>query len=103
MFKNVREPKGNVVTIYFEDQPVQAEEGMTVAAAVLNPAEGWTRTSHGGQRRGPFCHMGVCFECLMTIDGIPNRQACLTVVTEGMRVNRQSGAPDMRKEGKSHA
>ena len=45
MFKKVREPKGNVVTIYFEDQPVQAEEGITVAAAVLNPAEGWTRTS----------------------------------------------------------
>jgi predicted molibdopterin-dependent oxidoreductase YjgC len=36
--------------------------------------------------------MGVCFDCLMEIDGIPNRQACLVTVTEGMRINLQHGA-----------
>ncbi len=33
--------------------------------------------------------MGVCFECLVEIDGVPNRQGCLRNVTEGMRIRRQ--------------
>jgi predicted molibdopterin-dependent oxidoreductase YjgC len=40
--------------------------------------------------------MGVCFECLMEIDGVGNRQACLTPVAAGMRVQRQRGARDVR-------
>lgn len=36
--------------------------------------------------------MGVCFECLVEIDGIPNRQACMIPVREGMVVRRQKGA-----------
>ena len=40
--------------------------------------------------------MGVCFECLMEIDGVPNTQACLTTVREGMRVKRQQGAPSFK-------
>jgi len=86
-----------LVTIFFEGQPLAAEEGMTVAAAVLghshDPSHGWTRATHTGQKRGPYCHMGVCCECLMTIDGVPNQQACLVLVAEGMRVSRQNGAP----------
>ncbi len=41
--------------------------------------------------RGPYCLMGVCFECLVTIDGIGNRQGCMTPVREGMRVETQRG------------
>jgi predicted molibdopterin-dependent oxidoreductase YjgC len=36
--------------------------------------------------------MGVCFDCLMEIDGVANQQACLVTVAEGMRINRQPGA-----------
>jgi len=36
--------------------------------------------------------MGVCFECLMEIDGIPNRQACMVTVAPGMRIARQLGS-----------
>jgi NADH dehydrogenase/NADH:ubiquinone oxidoreductase subunit G len=34
--------------------------------------------------------MGVCFECLMVIDGVPSRQACMVPVREGMRIERQT-------------
>lgn len=98
MFKKVSDSKGKNITIYFEGQPLEVEEGMTVAAAVLGPSHGWTRTSHGGQKRGPYCQMGVCHECLMTIDGVPNQQACLTAVVEGMQIFRQNGVPDFHKE-----
>jgi len=48
--------------------------------------------------------MGVCFECLIEIDGMPNRQACLTPVREGMVVRRQQGASALAllKEGEDH-
>jgi len=42
--------------------------------------------------RAPYCLMGVCFDCLVDIDGMPNRQACMTIVRDGMRISRQRGA-----------
>jgi predicted molibdopterin-dependent oxidoreductase YjgC len=39
--------------------------------------------------------MGVCFDCLMEIDGEANQQACMTTVRDGMRVARQRGAPKL--------
>ena len=39
--------------------------------------------------RAPYCLMGVCFECLMEIDGEPDVQSCLVTVREGMTVRRQ--------------
>lgn len=69
MFKSVFPPQRALVTITFEGEAIQVEEGTTVAAAVLDRAGGETRTTarkHDG--RGPYCHMGVCYECLMEID-----------------------------------
>ena len=99
MFKSVFPPQRALVTITFEGEAIQVEEGTTVAAAVLDRACGETRTTarkHDG--RGPYCHMGVCYECLMEIDGVPNQQSCLIPVREGMSVKRQSGAPSFRTE-----
>jgi predicted molibdopterin-dependent oxidoreductase YjgC len=39
--------------------------------------------------------MGVCFDCLVEIDGVANRQACMIEVRDGMRVKRQLGASDI--------
>jgi D-hydroxyproline dehydrogenase subunit gamma len=50
-----------------------------------------TRRTVAGEPRGIFCGMGVCFDCLMVIDGIPNTRACMTWVREGMDVRRQDG------------
>ena len=93
MFKSVFPPQRALVTITFEGEAIQVEEGTTVRAG------GETRTTarkHDG--RGPDCHMGVCYECLMEIDGVPNQQSCLIPVREGMSVKRQSGAPSFRTE-----
>ena len=44
-----------------------------------------------GAPRAPYCLMGVCFDCLVTIDGVGSRQACLVPVREGMAVETQLG------------
>lgn len=48
---------------------------------------------HPGVRRprGPYCMMGVCFDCLVTIDGTGNQQGCQIRVRPGMRVETQNG------------
>ena len=48
-------------------------------------------TGVSGASRGPYCMMGVCFDCLMVIDGVGSRQACLVQVREGMRIETQRG------------
>ncbi len=93
------DPAGPTVAIEFEGNRLQVPAGITVAAAVLGHArENYIRRSPvGGEKRSPFCFMGVCHECLMEIDGIPNRQACIIEVREGMTVNRQTDMAEVVK------
>lgn len=84
------------VRLTFNDQPLTVAAGSTVAAALL--AAGVRRfrgTPVSGAPRAPYCMMGACFECLVNIDGVPNRQACLVDVREGMRIHSQEGAREL--------
>ena len=49
-------------------------------------------TPVSGSERAPYCMMGVCFDCLAEIDGVPNRQSCMVAGAPGMRIRRQRGA-----------
>lgn len=87
------------VTIRFEGRPLAARPGDSVAAALL--AAGITatrRTPVDAAPRGPFCMMGLCFECLMEIDGRPNRLACQVEVRDGMEVRPMSGPRALARE-----
>jgi hypothetical protein len=83
--------RGPRVTIRLDGEPAEAFEGETVAAVLLARGEIATRTTPGGEPRGIFCGMGVCFDCLMIIDGVPNTRACMTWVREGLDARRQEG------------
>ncbi|WP_225972944.1 (2Fe-2S)-binding protein [Paracoccus jeotgali] len=77
----------------FEGAEVLARPGESVAAALLGRDSAATRTTPvSGAGRTPFCMMGVCFDCLVTIDGLPNVQACMVEAREGMVIRRQHGA-----------
>jgi predicted molibdopterin-dependent oxidoreductase YjgC len=76
-----------VVTIVVDGAPVAARAGDTVAAALLGAGlRAFRATAVSGAPRGPFCMMGSCFDCVVTIDGQRNVQACLARVADGMRV-----------------
>ena len=93
MFKRLPRSDAATVTILIEGDPVEVAAGDTVAAAVLGADLGFVRTTPvSAAPRAPYCLMGVCFDCLMEIDGVPNRQACMIRVQNGMRVRRQHGA-----------
>ena len=93
MFKRLNESEAGRVSVSIDDQEVSVPAGETVAAAVLVHGPGPSRTTPVSDApRAPHCMMGVCFDCLMEIDGIPNRQACQVRVADGMTVRRQHGA-----------
>jgi len=82
-----------LVSLRLDGEEIQVPAGYTVAAAILIQQRRHNRTSPvSGSRRGPYCLMGGCFECLVEIDGIANQQACMTEVREGMSVAAQQGA-----------
>lgn len=83
--------RGPAVTISLDGRPVVAYAGETVATVLIAEGHQATRTTAGGEPRGVFCGMGVCFDCLVVVDGVPNMRACMTFVTEGMDVRRQDG------------
>jgi len=78
--------RGDPVEFSFDGRPVQARAGETVAAALLAAGvTGFGRTPDG-EPREPFCNMGTCFDCAVTVDGQPLVRTCLTPVRDGMRI-----------------
>ncbi len=91
MFRRLDE-KASTLVLKVDGREIRACAGDTVAAALLAAGIKHTRTSPvSGTPRAPYCMMGVCFECLMTIDGVGSRQACLVPVRDGMTVETQQG------------
>lgn len=68
-----------------------ARERDTVASLLLTTVDPdrYRQSAVSGRPRAPLCMMGVCFECLVEIDGQTNQQACLVQVRDGMRIRRQ--------------
>ena len=75
----------------FEDRPITAWPGETVAGALLAAGERWLRTAEDGGHRGLVCGIGVCWECRCIVDGRPHTRGGMLEAAPGMRVYRQQG------------
>lgn len=75
--------------IYIDGESHVVEDGENLAAVLLRQATPLFRKHPvDGSPRAAFCMMGVCFECLVEVNGVANQQACLIKVKDGMRVRR---------------
>lgn len=85
------------VRITYEEREMDVPEGISVAAAVLGHMHATDTARHPVDEspRAPHCLMGVCFECLMEIDGQPGVQSCLVPVRQGMRIRRQKNGESL--------
>ena len=100
LFSIPRTSELETVTITFDGKALTVPAGISVAAALLVSGVHDFRSSVVGQvPRAPYCMMGVCFECLVEIDGVPARQSCLVPVKDGMAVRRQIGAAHLDEGG----
>jgi sarcosine oxidase subunit alpha len=83
--------RGKQITVQIDGQAVTAYDGETIAAVLL--AAGIRIFRHApktGQPRGLYCGMGICYDCLVTVNSEPNIRACLTPVTNGMLIETRS-------------
>lgn len=87
------------VALTLNGETLQVPVGSSVAAALLATGVRRFRNSPvSGEARAPYCMMGVCFECLLEIDGTPNRQSCLVSLEAGMCIRTQDGLRDLLAE-----
>ncbi|HEX7868311.1 MAG TPA: FAD-dependent oxidoreductase [Variovorax sp.] len=89
-------PAGRPVRFWYDGQPVEGLEGETIAAALAAGGIKAMRHTRGGERRGLYCGMGACFDCLVTVDGRASQRACLTKVADGQQIRstQPAGTPD---------
>ena len=79
-------PDNKTITLYWHDREITAQQGDTVASALLLADIRTTKNSAvSDSPRLPFCMMGSCFECLVDIDG-KVLQGCLVQVEDEMKV-----------------
>lgn len=75
-----------MIEISIDGERFECPPGTTVAAAILNAGIEGFRTSITDSARGPLCGMGVCFECRVTINGMPHQRSCTALVERGMEI-----------------
>ena len=82
--------RGRQFEIDVDGEKVLAHEGETIAAALLASGRRTFRhTARLDAPRGIFCGMGICFDCTMTVNGVPNVRTCVTQAEPGMKVETQ--------------
>jgi succinate dehydrogenase/fumarate reductase-like Fe-S protein len=96
MFRKRPDSRPATVPVEVEGRTVLVPAGASAAAAVLIAGLSSIReTPVDAAERGPYCMMGICFDCLAEIDGVPNRQSCMVAARSGMRIRRQRGAREI--------
>ncbi|MGW6139256.1 (2Fe-2S)-binding protein [Streptomyces sp. NPDC055144] len=88
----VRAEPGPAHTATFDGARIAVLPGQSVAAALWSAGVTAWRTTRGtGEPRGVFCGIGVCFDCLVTVNGRPNQRACLVRAEAGDDIRTQHG------------
>lgn len=81
------------IELSVDGSPVQASAGQTLAAALTAAGRRtWNTSRRDGAPRGLYCGIGVCFGCLVVLNGRPNTRACLVRVKDGDVVTTQHGS-----------
>lgn len=78
------------LAVTFEGRTLTGEVGQTLAGVLLaNGVREWRTTSVSGEPRGLFCGIGVCFDCVLVVDGESDVRACQRLATDGAVLQRQ--------------
>ena len=76
--------------ITVDEEPLTGEAGQTIAGVLLAAGRRSWRQAPSGAPRGVFCGIGVCFDCLVTVNGVRDVRACRRRAREGDVVTTQS-------------
>ena len=88
MFRKLKDTRKKVIVFFFEGKKLTAFDGETIASALLRSGEIFFRESKINNYRGPYCMIGICFECLLDVDEMQSVQSCQVTVKNNMQVKR---------------
>jgi len=71
---------------------IAARKGQTIAEALLASGRRVFRRTKQNAPRGLYCGIGICFECRMIVNGIPNVRTCMTSAEPGCEITTQHDA-----------
>jgi len=81
------------IEFIFDGKIISALSGQSVGSALLAANQRSLRkTRFNKNKRGIFCGIGVCFDCLVVVDGVTNQRACIIEARPGMKVQTQDGS-----------
>lgn len=87
------------VKIYFNGKRLEAYEGEMIAAALIaNGIKVFRYTKRENKPRGVFCDIGICTDCVMVVNKVPNITTCITPVRDGLRIETQKERGDWRSQ-----
>lgn len=78
--------------IELDGQALTAKKGQTIAEALMAQGQRVCGKTRKGAKRGVYCGIGLCYECRMIVNGIPNVRTCMTPATPGCKVTTQEDA-----------
>jgi aerobic-type carbon monoxide dehydrogenase small subunit (CoxS/CutS family) len=80
---------GEKFEIEVDGKTILSCSGQTIAEALLANGVRTLRMTQKQASRGVYCGMGICYECRMIVNGIPNVRTCMTLATPGSRITTQ--------------
>lgn len=96
-------PEKKSLRFRYDGQEYFAYEGDTIASALLASGVRTLRVhEEKGTPRGIYCNIGHCFECRVSVNGVPTVRACMTLVQDGMEVASGTILPTPLKKGGNH-
>lgn len=95
------EERGSEFQMTVDGETLPAYAGETIATVLLASGDIAIRhTLKQNKPRSVFCGIGICFDCLVTVDGVPNLRACMIPARPGCEVTRQRCLPREKLEHK---
>ena len=89
MFKRLAEiERETIFTIQVDGETVTAYEGETIVTVLLAIGKLAMRKTHQKRaKRGYYCGMGICHECLVELEDGTKVRACQTLAEPWMKIN----------------
>lgn len=91
---SIRPAHGRPITVSLDGEAVQGLEGQSIAGVLLAADRlSWRTTADGRRARGVFCGIGVCFDCMVTVNGLRDVRACQRTAVDGDVLTVQDEQP----------
>ncbi|WP_407357729.1 (2Fe-2S)-binding protein [Microbacterium sp. LTA6] len=77
-----------MIRITVDDERFEGRDGQTIAGVLIGAGRIAWRTAQTGER-GVFCGIGVCHDCLVTVNGLSGVRACQRAAADGDVIERE--------------